>query len=75
MKLKLKSPENIDYLNPTNDDRLQSYLDEIIKLENEYMSYLRNEKNHCDYIINWYEHNIQLKWDNVKFYKEYFIKK
>lgn len=65
---------DIDYLNPTNNPLIKSYLLEIKKLEKELSEYLDNPFNLDSNVIAWYESCINLKWDNLKFYKKHMIK-
>jgi len=75
MKKRLKGPEEIDYLNPTNDNYIKLYLQEIYRIEDRLMHYLKTTEKPDDKVINWYQHEIDLKWNNVRFYKEFVMRK
>lgn len=64
----------LDYLNPTKNKLIDLYINDIRKLEQEFHQYLLSTKNPDPATINHYETSIDLKWDNLKFYKKHMMK-
>jgi len=73
-KLKRLSDGELDYLNPTNDINIKNYLAEIKKLDDELTEYLNLAEIPSLKDIHYYESMINLKWDNLRFYKKYMNK-